>query len=62
LPLEPLNPQTIADMIDLKEYQPEPQQEWLDHFATILNKEKNLISACSSLDSTSISSSWCATS
>jgi hypothetical protein len=35
----PFEQQEITDiMIDLKEYQPEPQQEWLDHFANILNK------------------------
>jgi hypothetical protein len=28
--------------IDLKKYQPEVQQEWLDHFANLRNKEQNL--------------------
>jgi len=39
--------------IDVKKYQPEVQQEWLDHFASLRNKEQNLECIATSTTATS---------
>jgi hypothetical protein len=38
---------------DIQDYQPQPQQEWLDHFNKIFNKEQNLESIDTSVKVTS---------
>jgi hypothetical protein len=38
----PFDSQKTCSLDDLKKYQPEVQQEWLDHFNGIFNKEQNL--------------------
>ena len=44
---------------DLKQYQPEPQTEWLKHFQKMVDKEQTLKSVSSPLNSISPSSSSC---
>lgn len=53
--LLPFDPETNlnAAAIDVQQYQPEPQQEWLDHYNAIFKKEQNLEIIDTSLKSTS---------
>jgi len=51
--LLPFNHNQIV--VDLKKYQPAVQQEWLDHFEAMHNKEQNLECVDSSLKTTGIS-------
>ncbi|HLW72677.1 MAG TPA: hypothetical protein VKR54_01380 [Candidatus Babeliales bacterium] len=38
----PSNPQESVKAIDITPFQPDPEQEWLDHFNTLLKKEEKI--------------------